>query len=170
VAADLEPVAGAPLSAKIYRIHRDVRFSKDKSPYNAHLHIGFHGGSSGFYFGLEPEGLRLGAGAFAFPGRSLDLFRAAVSREPEGAALDELSGALRQAGFRLDEPALKRVPAPYPAEHPRGDLLRRKGLTAWRDVSRRDVIESPRLLDETLAAFRTLAPLHRWIGAAVGEG
>jgi uncharacterized protein (TIGR02453 family) len=83
----LEALTATPVTAKVFRLHRDVRFSKDKSPYNAHLHIGFAAGDrqsgSGFYFGLEPDRLHLGAGAFEFGGRVLDSYRAAAgTRRP----------------------------------------------------------------------------------------
>jgi uncharacterized protein (TIGR02453 family) len=175
----LEAIAGRPVTAKIYRVHRDVRFSKDKSPYNAHLHIGFavaprRGGdgrsASGFYFGLETERLLLGAGAFEFPGAALDRYRAAAAAEPWGRALAALLVELTSAGFRLSEPDLKRVPAPYAADHPQGELLRRKGLAAWREITERGVIESPAVFEESMATFRTLAPLNRWIDDALDGG
>jgi uncharacterized protein (TIGR02453 family) len=176
LAPELAALSGRTVKPKIFRIHRDVRFSKDKSPYNAHLHIGFGFGPAGggegppacgFFFGLEPDKAQLGGGAFEFPGAQLDRYRAAVADPAEGAALASLAQGLEAAGFRLSEPELKRVPAPYPADHPRGELLRRKGLTAWRDVSPRDVVESPALVDEMLGAFKAIAPLNAWVDEAV---
>ncbi len=170
ITPDLEALAGAPVAAKVFRIHRDVRFSKDKSPYNAHLHIGFHASDSrgGLFFGLEPERLHLGAGAFQFTAAPLDRYRAAAADEVAGVQLERLAATLASAGFRVDAPDLKRVPAPYPPDHPRGELLRRKGLTAWREFADRAVIEGPELLGRSIDAFSMLAPLNAWIDAAVG--
>ena len=64
-ATELEATLGQPVSSKVFRVHRDVRFSKDKSPYNAHVHIAFtlppgateRVSPCGFYFGLEPSRL-----------------------------------------------------------------------------------------------------------------
>jgi uncharacterized protein (TIGR02453 family) len=169
----LEALAASPVTAKVFRLHRDVRFSKDKSPYNAHLHIGFAAGDrqsgSGFYFGLEPDRLHLGAGAFEFGGRVLDSYRAAAADEAAGPALADLLAALGRAGFRVDEPTLKRVPAPYDAHHPRGELLRRKGVTAWRELTDRSLIQGPELLDEVISTFRALAPLNQWISERVAN-
>jgi uncharacterized protein (TIGR02453 family) len=173
ITARLEALSASPVTAKVFRIHRDVRFSKDKSPYNAHLHIGFATGDrqsgSGFYFGLEPDRLHLGAGAFEFSGRVLDSYRAAAADEAAGPALADLLAALSRAGFRVDAPALKRVPAPYAADHPRRDLLRRKGVTAWRELTDRSLIQGPALLDEVFSAFQALAPLNQWIGEKVAN-
>lgn len=173
----LEAIAGRRLGARIFRIHRDIRFSKDKSPYSTHLHIGFmaepppgqrHG--IGFYFGLEADHAGLAAGTFDLAGAALDRYRAAVADEDQGGALASLLADLAQHGCRLDEPALKRVPAPYPPDHPRGDLLRRKGLTVWREMGDPAHIEGPGLLDEAVRAYREMAPLNAWIEEALGEG
>ncbi|OJY65199.1 MAG: hypothetical protein BGP16_12330 [Sphingobium sp. 66-54] len=138
LAGQLEAATGEPHEYRIFRIHRDVRFSKDKTPYNAHLHTTFSPdggckeGGPVWMFGLDPDGLTLGAGIFAFSTPRLDSWRALVAA-PEGAWVAELIHRLRAEQVRVGEPGLKRVPAPHPADHPRADLLRRKGLTAWID-------------------------------------
>jgi uncharacterized protein (TIGR02453 family) len=127
-----------PHNYRIFRIHRDVRFSKDKTPFNAHLHISFAAGGGCkdgapvWMFGLDPGGVTLGAGIFAFPPSQLERWRA-LCGAPGGARLASTLAALAQDGIRLSDPELKRVPAPYNADHPRGTDLRRKGLTAWID-------------------------------------
>ena len=173
--AHLEPelaaLAGGPVSGKIFRIHRDVRFSKDKRPYNAHLHIAFpaaHGRSSdvvacGYFFALEPDKAILGAGGFDFAGPVLDAYRAAVADPKKGAALEAILAKLTKAGLRIEGAELKRVPAPFPADHPRADLLRRKGLHVWRDIEDPAVVTDPRLFAEAQATFKTLAPLVTWL-------
>jgi sugar phosphate isomerase/epimerase len=67
LAGQLEAATGEPHDCRIFRIHRDVRFSKDKTPYNAHLHISFSPdggckeGGPAWMFGLDPDGLTLAA-------------------------------------------------------------------------------------------------------------
>jgi len=173
--AHLEPelaaLAGGPVSGKIFRIHRDVRFSKDKRPYNAHLHIAFpaaHGRSSdvvacGYFFGLEQEKAILGAGGFDFAGPVLDAYRAAAADPKKGAALQAILDKLTKSGFRIEGAELKRVPAPYPADHPRADLIRRKGLHVWRDIDDPAVITGPGLFGAMKMTFTTLAPLVKWL-------
>jgi uncharacterized protein (TIGR02453 family) len=111
--ACLEPalasLTGGPVSGKIFRVHRDVRFSKDKRPYNAYLHIAFpaRGGpreavACGYFFGLEPAGVRLGAGGFDFAGPVLDAYRAAVADPEKGSALEKLLAKLGKAGLRVE--------------------------------------------------------------------
>lgn len=136
MASELSAWRGAPHDFRIFRIHRDVRFSKDKSPFNAHLHISFAAGGGCkdgapvWMFGLDPDGLTLGAGIFAFSPSQLEGWRA-LCAAPGGARLTSTLAALAHDGVRISDPELKRVPAPYAADHPRGTDLRRKGLTAW---------------------------------------
>jgi uncharacterized protein (TIGR02453 family) len=178
--AHLEPqiaaLTGHPVTGKIFRIHRDVRFSKDKSPYNTHLHIAFParrsagsgGGDAvacGYFFGLEPDHATLGAGGFDFAGPVLDAYRAAVADPAKGAALEKILGKLTKAGLRIEGAALKRTPPPYAQDHPRGDLLRRKGLHVWRDITDPAVITGVALFPEAVATFETLAPLVKWLSA-----
>src|SRR5688572_11549237 len=147
----LEALAGRPLGAKVFRIHRDVRFSKDKSPYNTHLHLGFQAPKvagelrrrGGFYFGLEADKLTLGVGAFDFGPADLEKYRRAVAGDSDG---EELAAILAGMVAKPGEPDLKRVPAPYPADHPRGDLLRHKGLNVWQDLDDRALVASPELV------------------------
>jgi len=164
----LEALAGVQLGAKVFRVHRDVRFSKDKSPYNTHLHIGFQAQRlpgelrrrGGFYFGIDPETVTLGVGAFDFGPADLERYRRAVADESDGG---ELAALLSRLQARQDPPDLKRVPAPYPADHPRSELLRHKGLNVWRDIDDPALIASPELVDAVVAHFQALDPVNGWL-------
>ena len=128
-------------SAKLFRIHRDIRFSKDKTPYNSHLHILFRreGSQAGLFFGLQTGRLVLGAGMMGFNKAQLNAYRDAVAG-PAGETLEAEIEALLKQGGRMNAPDLARVPKPFDKEHERGELLRRKALTIWRDfVDPRDV-------------------------------
>jgi uncharacterized protein (TIGR02453 family) len=138
LAMELERATGLSHRPKIFRINRDLRFSKDKTPYKTHLHMSFTPDSSApispaWMFGLQRDHLVLGLGIFAFPDKALDRWRERVDG-PEGEALARQLDSLLASGARMDEPKLKRVPAPYPADHPRASLLRRKGLAIWLDI------------------------------------
>jgi uncharacterized protein (TIGR02453 family) len=115
--------------AKLYRIHRDLRFSRDKTPYHTHIHISFldPGAESSWMIGLETDRLVLGYGAFAFDPKRLARWRKQVS----GPAGERLQGVLNELKVRLEPPELKRPPPPYAADHPASDLLRRKGFAVW---------------------------------------
>jgi uncharacterized protein (TIGR02453 family) len=173
---ELAALSGGPVSGKIFRIHRDVRFSKDKRPYNAHLHIAFGAGGAGrvasredmprgYFFGLYPDRAVLGAGGFHFQGATLDAYRAAAADDAKGAKLEDILARTAKAGFRIEGEQLKRTPAPYAADHPRGELIRRKSLTAWRDLHDPAAAASPDVIGETLEVFAALDPLVKWLAA-----
>ncbi len=170
VEPELSKIAGAPVGGRIFRIYRDVRFSKDKRPYNAHLHIAFGGGAGpndevigGWFFGLEPDRAVVGAGGFHFQGPTLDAFRAAAADNATGAKLEAVLGKIGRDGYRIEGDQLKRVPAPYAADHARGELIRRKSLHAWKDLDAPALVASDALLPQVLAAFRALTPLVSWL-------
>ena len=131
-------IASGPVDTKLWRPYRDVRFSKDKTPYHTHLHMlwapsGAGRQAPGFFFGISTEYVSCGAGLMGFDKGVLDDWRAGVDRD--GAAWQTEIDTLLATGFTLREPELKRVPAPYDKAHPHGDLLRRKGLTLWSDIA-----------------------------------
>lgn len=171
LASELEAATGESHEYRVFRIHRDVRFSRDKTPYNAHLHIslsangGCRNGGPVWMFGLDPNRLTLGAGMFAFDKMQLDGWRVHVDGDGgEGTA--RLLGRLEADGVRIGEPELKRVPAPYPSDHARAALLRRKGLTAWIDCSETGAAlgaDGPALGAQQLLKLRDLFLLLRTI-------
>ena len=133
VSADWGREIGQPLAPKLFRPQRDVRFSRDKTPYHTHLHLLWaEPGGLGWFLGIAPGYVTAGAGVMGFDKGMLDVWRPAVDG-PAGAVLAEL---IATSGARLDPPELKRVPAPFDKAHPRGDLLRRKSLTLWLDIER----------------------------------
>jgi uncharacterized protein (TIGR02453 family) len=131
LAEDFSRISGLTYKPKVFRIYRDVRFSKDKTPLKAHLHILFSpaGGTAfdpHFFFGSSPDDLRVGYGLMEFKGTDLARYRAMVDKHG-----DELTDAIEATEMTPSDwgPApLKRVPTPYDKDHPHADLLKRKGL------------------------------------------
>ncbi|MEM9359201.1 MAG: DUF2461 domain-containing protein [Pseudomonadota bacterium] len=171
--AQLEKLTGAAHVSKIFRVHRDVRFSKDKSPYKPHLHILFRTmeepqgglGHPAWFFGLESDRLAVGCGIFSFEKEALIAFRERVAGD-DGASLDKTLARLMAQGFRLRDPELKKVPSGFPKDHPRADLLLRKGLTVWGDHSGGPAAAmSPKLIPSTIALYRKMKPVVDWLNA-----
>ena len=160
VAAKMARDGGPALRPKLFRPHRDVRFSRDKTPYHTHLHMLWSAGKPGpnqpgFFFGVSPEYVTLGGGLMGFDKPALDAWRKSVDG-PDGETLAAMIATLGQRGYSPREPELKRVPAPYPADHPHAELLRRKSLTVWREIPENDWNEPLKFLP---FAFAELAPL-----------
>ncbi len=168
-ATALKALTGKPHGHKIFRIHRDVRFSKDKTPYNTHLHIAFipeHGPSSQpcWFFGLDPDKLTLGTGVFAFDKERLDAFRTRVLGA-DGARLVALMHDLERQDIRLGKPDLKRVPSGYPKDHASADLLRYKGFSAWIDHADPLIATDRGITRNCRHDFTRLKPVFDWLSA-----
>lgn len=163
IEARLEHDLGLRTKPKLYRVHRDIRFSKDKTPYNTHLHMqwSMERAPVCFLFGASRDYCQLGVGAMVFPKDSLDRWRAHVA---ENHVVCGNVRKLKAHGWTNDVPALKRVPPPYPPDHPEADLLRRKGLVLWKHL---DDVEQRALPDSLMAGFRTADPFREALISAL---
>jgi uncharacterized protein (TIGR02453 family) len=156
-----EELAGEFGEPKIFRPYRDIRFSKDKTPYKTH--IGAVVGGSG-YVQLSAEGLGAGAGMWEMNPEQLARYREAVASDLFGPELEQLAAGLEQAGITVHgHGVLKSAPRGYPADHPRIALLRYKGLTAWRQWPAGAWLETAQAKDRVISFFRTTEPLCSWL-------
>ncbi|GAB7002681.1 DUF2461 domain-containing protein [Nocardioides sp. AN3] len=158
--AALEPEFGA---AKIFRPYRDVRFSKDKTPYKTHqgAFVGV-AEATGYYLDLSPRGVRLGGGFYHAPSDRLAAFRAAVVHDRFGPELEGLLAELRADGFDIGGDTLKTTPRGFDADHPRIELLRHKSLTVGRSLGFEPVIHTAELADVVRDGWRGMRPLVEW--------
>ncbi len=167
ICQELQSLTQQTHTAKVFRVYRDVRFSKDKTPYNAHLHISFmpdegKGASPAWFFALEPEKLIFGAGAFGLTTPLLERFRERIAAD-EGKELQALLAELTAGGIRLSEPELKRVPRGYDPDQDYSPLLRHKSLTAWRDIAGTGAATRAGLINRSMEEFLSLKPLVDWL-------
>lgn len=167
-AEDLSRLTGASHTGKVGRIYRDVRFSKDKSPYNTHVHAYWmQAGETGpgWLLHIDADGAKLMTGLHALDAEGTARFRAAVDRDGDvlQAAIDEG----RQSGADLidfDNSMLKRVPKPYDQTHPHADLLRRKQIGLGAALTAAEASDG--LLPAMIARSRSLMPFWRWCQTA----
>jgi uncharacterized protein (TIGR02453 family) len=158
------------VNGSLFRIQRDVRFSKDKTPYKAHLDLWFWEGEKkswsapGFFFRLEPKRLTLGAGIHAFDKGQLERFRKAVLDARAGVRLQRLVERVGGGGrYRLGGATRKVVPRGFDATHPRAALLLHEGLFAAFEGPVPKQARSPDFVDYCCEHFRRFAPLHAWL-------
>jgi uncharacterized protein (TIGR02453 family) len=169
--AGLSRAWGSPLEGKVFRVHRDVRFSRDKSPYNAHLRMSFglsrcEGSREDhpyWFFSLEPTTLILGLGVHAFGPAGLAAWRTAVADGPSGQRLQTILDSLEAAGATRTAPELKRVPAGFPPDHARAELLRCKGMALWQELAHPADLFGPEVIPYCLDVWKALAPLQEWL-------
>lgn len=179
--ATLAPEIGGTPKRSIFRIHRDVRFSKDKSPYKTNVGCWFtalaaghgvgtetHGAGAGFYFHLEPGNCFVAGGIWMPPRESLLRIREAISEQP-GALRKLVSAAAFKKRFGALDPEarLVRVPRPWTEDHPDADLLKFKSFTASGPLGDTAVTD-PGLPKHVEKDFAILLPMVRWLNLALG--
>ena len=169
----LDPVyAHADLDEpKVFRIFRDVRFSKDKSPYKTHIG-GYvptkRAGKSNsvpaaLYMHVGTETFA-GAGHYMMDGPDLARFRAAVADDARGKELEALLTKLRKKGFKSESHGvLKRVPRGFDPEHPRAELLKLSGLVAMFPPFPAGILESRKLVSWLVSRSKEVAPFVEWL-------
>ncbi len=165
--AALEPEFGA---AKIFRPYRDVRFSKDKTPYKEH-----QGGfvavapGAGYYVQVAAPGVRVSVGWYHAEAPRLAALREAIDDDESGPALARIVGTLERYGWERGGDRLKTSPRGYGADHPRIDLLRHRSLTFTRSYGFAPEVHTAELLEWVRRDWRQCAPLIGWITAVPVE-
>jgi uncharacterized protein (TIGR02453 family) len=163
--AELEPKFG---KGKLFRPYRDVRFSKDKTPYKTRQYAVIDSGDVGLYVGIDAHGLHLGGGMFHASAEQVSRLRESIADEGSGAALEKVLACLRKKGYEVGGDQLKRVPKPWDAEHPRADLLRHKSLISWVDHAPAEWLHTPQAKAEVTSAWKALGPLNAWLSEHAG--
>ena len=161
-----------PTGGSMFRIYRDVRFSKDKSPYktNAGAHfrheVGREVHGPGFYLHLQPGMSFGGAGIWMPNSATLGKIRGAIVENPgrwERIVGDEAF----ESRFNLEGDSLKRAPRGIDPDHPLIEYLKLKSFAAGTSFDEDDVI-SPGFIDIYADACRTAAPFSEFLTRAVG--
>jgi uncharacterized protein (TIGR02453 family) len=155
--------------AKLFRPHRDVRFSADKSPYKDHQGaLAAEVGGMGFYVQVGAEGLLTGGGFYPTGSDQVPRFRAAVDAPHSGQQLRAIVRALVAHGFELHGDRLATRPRGVPADHPRVDLLRHKSLFASRQHGAPEWLTTPSAAGRVADDWRAVRPLVAWLTEHVG--
>ena len=166
LAAELEPEFG---DLKIFRPHRDVRFSADKTPYK--LHIGMVSRAPvAHYLQLSGSGMLVGGGVYDVPPAALARFREVVDHPRLSAGLEAVLREARDAGFApMAEDAVRTAPRGYSVDHPRIDLLRLRHLAIGREEALEDWMWTPDAFDIVSDAWRTVSTWCGWVAENLGD-
>jgi uncharacterized protein (TIGR02453 family) len=158
------------VNKSLFRINRDVRFSRDKTPYKTHLALWFWEGSrprmecSGFYFHLEPKRFMLGAGIYIFPKDLLEAWREAVIHPKYGPALVKaLAKVSSQDSFAVGGRHYKKTPRGYDPQHKNADLLLYNALYVGTESVPPPEVHQDKLVDYCLERFKKTLPVHQWL-------
>jgi uncharacterized protein (TIGR02453 family) len=159
--ADVEAEFGP---GKVFRPYRDVRFSRDKTPYKTHC--GATAGS--FYVQVGADGLAVAGGYYRMASDQVARFRVAVDDERRGSDLEKRLAAVRTDGIVVAGEMLKTRPRGFDPDHPRMDLLRHKSIYGWREWPPDDALHDGGARDRVIATWRALTPLTEWLTDHVG--
>jgi uncharacterized protein (TIGR02453 family) len=162
-----------PTGGSMFRIYRDIRFSKDKSPYKTHASAQFRhragkdAHAPGFYLHLEPGNVFVGAGSWHPAGEAIGRIRQAIAENPKA-----WQKVLASPGFtknhKLVGESLKRPPRGFDADHPLIEELKRKDFISVENFSQTKAC-SAGFLEMVAQSFRTASPLVKFLTEAVGQ-
>lgn len=159
---ELAPRYGA---GRLMRPYRDIRFSKDKTPYKTYI----AGHNDAAYVSLNAQVLGVGSGLYMPSSDQLARFRAAVDSEKSGSALAGIVEELRERNISVSAHEVpKTVPRGYPKEHPRLTLLQHKGLTAWQEWPVGAWLANAGAKKRIVGFLEASQPLRDWLDRHVG--
>jgi uncharacterized protein (TIGR02453 family) len=158
---------------KLFRQHRDTRFSRDKSPYKTRTYgviADRPQGLGSLYAQLEAGGLFAGTGYYVLAADQLARFREAVADDAAGAALEEILARVHAAGIETWGEALKTAPRGFARDHPRAALLRHKSLIAGRRLApdARTGVGRDAALTFVAGTWSACAAMNAWLDEHVG--
>jgi len=179
--AGFAPEIGGHPRRSVYRIHRDTRFSADKSPYKTNAACQFfhrdarqgagqeaEGAGAGFYFQIAPGECFAAAGIWMPARPALNRLRDVLAEDHETFAAIVTAPPFRRLVGRLDEEAmLVRMPRGFAPDHPAAAWLRYRSFTVTKPLTDQEALDR-RLPQRLERAFRTLTPFVRWLNGALG--
>jgi uncharacterized protein (TIGR02453 family) len=159
----------------IFRIHRDVRFSKDKQPYKTNMGLYFWEGKrkkmecSGFYFHLDNKMFGAGTGMYVFSKGMLANFRNLVANPANGKELSLIiKTVLMNKSISLGGKKFKRIPKGFDPEYPYADFLLHDGLYFWYEGKNDNTLSNGKAVKIIFDAFKKMMPLHEWLVRKLG--
>lgn len=163
-------VAVPKVDKSIFRIYRDVRFSKDKTPYKTHLGIFLWEGprkklgNPGFYLQLDKSQILIAGGLYQLPSELAKSYRDAVSDSKIGPEIAKIIKKItKNSSYKLGGNHYKRIPRGYDPDNPNSDLLLHNGLYAYHEGPIPEEVHSRDFLDYSFKVFNDMLPLHSWI-------
>jgi len=149
-------------TGKVFRANRDIRFSKDKSPYKTNIAADVGMGSKGGYLSLDARGFTVATGRYTVSPEEIAKFRKKVAADATGTQLAGIVTKLKKSGYDIGGEELKRVPPPWPQEHPRAELLRHKSLYVWKNYGLQPWLGSASARRYVVKMWTDAQPLNDW--------
>ncbi len=155
---------------RLFRPNRDIRFSRDKSPYKtAGAGMAESEGGSSYYVQISAEGLMAGVGMYHFASDQLARYRDTVADDRSGGQIAAIADEIVSAGYEVaSAEVLRTAPRGWDRDHPRIGLARRKGLVITKSFPRAKWQSTPAAAERILTVWRDASPLVAWLDLHVG--
>jgi uncharacterized protein (TIGR02453 family) len=156
------------VNGSLFRINRDVRFSKDKAPYKDRIDVWFWTGGNkgwetpGYFMRLQADRWAIGAGVHHFGKDGLEVYRNSVVDEVKGKALEAAVARIGRT-YEVGIAVRKTVPRGYDAGHPRAAFLLHEGLVAVLERALPKQVASSGFVDYCVAHFKAVSPVNDWL-------
>lgn len=162
-------IAIPKVDKSIFRLHRDVRFSKDKLPYKTNLGIIFWEGddkkleSTGFYFHIEPKYFFIGTGSYIFTDSLIKVYREAVTEKAAGEQISSIIKKMKKLGYQIGGQHFKRLPKGFDDNSPNSELLLHNGLYCYLESKEMNLLKPDTVIDFAFKHFKAMLPIQTWL-------
>ena len=157
------------INASLFRIYRDIRFRKDKTPIKSKIGIIFWQGggkrmqSSSFYMHFDPETVFFSIGIRGFSDETLKKYRSYIREEQHREDLHEIMKKLSQKGYLLPEPKYKRIPQGFDKDISHPELTRYASMYAYKEIPHPPQFFTAQLCDFAYDLYEEMMPMQEWV-------
>ena len=157
------------VNGSLFRIYRDIRFRKDKTPIKSRIGVIFWQGggkrmqSSSFYMHFDPETVFFAVGIRGFSDETLRKYREYIKEEWHRESLHEVMEKLAKKGFHFPEPKYKRLPQGFDKEMPHPELVKYASMYAYKEFPHPPEFFSEALCDYAYTLYEAMFPMQQWV-------
>ena len=157
------------VNGSLFRIYRDIRFSKDKTPIKSRIGVIFWQGagkrmqSSSFYMHFSPDEIFFAVGIRGFSRETLVGYRDYIKDEKHRDELAKILDDIRSKGYNIPEPKYKRVPREFEEDISHMELTKYDAMYAYKEMRPNEILFSPKLADFAYDVYEDLFPLQQWV-------
>ena len=157
------------VNGSLFRIYRDIRFPKDKTPIKSRIGVIFWQGigkrmqSSSFYLHFSPDELFFAAGIRGFSRETLIGYRNYIKYDRHREELFQILNNLKSKGYSIPEPSYKRVPREFEPTITHNELTKFSAMYAFKQTPFQEILFSEKIIDHTYKIYEDLLPLQQWV-------
>jgi len=157
------------VSGSLFRIYRDIRFSKDKTPMKSKIGLLFWQGqahrmqSSSFYMHYDKQSYFIASGIRAFKPPLLKTYRKYIKHKNHRASLHVILEELKSKGYKTEEAKYKRVPAEFDKDEEHTYLTKQGSMFAYAEFKIDDIFFTQEIIDKVFKVYQDMEKLQQWV-------